>query len=40
MAKKVYLVKGALVDTDGKKEWIESIVHPNIHYKQNIKKYL
>ena len=25
MAKKVYLVKGALVDTDGKKEWIESI---------------
>ena len=25
MTKKVYLVKGALVDTDGKKEWIESI---------------
>jgi len=25
MSKKVYLVKGALVDTEGKKEWIESI---------------
>lgn len=23
-----------------KKEWIESIKHPNIHYKNNIKKYL
>ena len=25
MSKKVYLIKGALVDTEGKKEWIESI---------------
>lgn len=25
MNKKVYLIKGALVDTDGTKEWIESI---------------
>jgi hypothetical protein len=25
MSKKVYLIKGVLVDTDGTKEWIESI---------------
>jgi len=25
MGKKVYLIKGVLVDTDGTKEWIESI---------------
>ena len=25
MSKKVYLIKGALVDTEGTKEWIESI---------------
>jgi len=23
-----------------KQEWIESIIHPNIHYKKNILKYM